>query len=220
MKSIAIIGSSSNLSIKIKQMLFDFEIKLYGRKEEKSLDVLNLSTSNIIDELNISEHDIYIFNLGKIIPEKISTQTEEEIIESLKVNALFTIKASELILERNQSARIIIIGSESGRKGSFDTTYFLSKSMLRAYVKQRYLFSTEQQLVLISPSTISDSRMTMDREDKARLSEYESEHPKKRFIFNDEISEVICNLIRSKSTYITNTEIEMNGGKFARMKYQ
>lgn len=220
MKSIAIIGSSSNLSIKIKQMLIDFEIKLYGRKEEKPLNVLNLSTENIIDELNISEHDIYIFNLGKIIPEKISTQTEEEIIESLKVNALFTIKASELILERNQSARIIIIGSESGRKGSFDTTYFLSKSMLRAYVKQRYLFSTEQQLVLISPSTISDSRMTMDREDKARLSEYESEHPKKRFIFNDEISEVICNLIRSKSTYITNTEIEMNGGKFARMKYQ
>ncbi|MCG9629168.1 hypothetical protein L1D34_30835, partial [Vibrio mediterranei] len=182
MKSIAIIGSSSNLSIKIKQMLIDFEIKLYGRKEEKPLNVLNLSTENIIDELNISEHDIYIFNLGKIIPEKISTQTEEEIIESLKVNALFTIKASELILERNQSARIIIIGSESGRKGSFDTTYFLSKSMLRAYVKQRYLFSTEQQLVLISPSTISDSRMTMDREDKARLSEYESEHPKKRFI--------------------------------------
>ena len=41
--------------------------------------------------------------------------------------------------EGYRNARIIIMGSESGRKGSFDTTYFISKAMLRSYVRQRFL---------------------------------------------------------------------------------
>jgi NAD(P)-dependent dehydrogenase (short-subunit alcohol dehydrogenase family) len=123
---------------------------------------------------------------------------------------------SEYILNNNTGARIVIIGSESGKKGSFDTVYFLSKCALRGYVRERKV-GENQQIVLISPSTIEDSRMTQNRKDLDRLNSYKSSHPKKRFLYMEEIAKLLASLLLEQTSYITNCEIEINGGKFARM---
>ena len=62
-------------------------------------------------------------------------------------------------------ARLIIIGSESGYKWSFNKPYAFSKSSLKLHVKHKKL-SVEQQLLLISPSTISDFGITLRRDDQ------------------------------------------------------
>lgn len=220
-KKVAIIGSSSYLSKEIKSELKDFLVTDFGRKVEykkNRIDVTNISAS-YIEKVFFDNYDIYIFNLGLILPKNIVELSEKEIFNSLKINALFTICSCEHILRSNDNARIFIIGSESGRKGSYDTTYFLSKTMLRSYVKQRYLHSQEQQILLISPSTIGDSKMTLSRDDKERLDAYALEHPKGSFVSNKEISMYLSDIIKNESTYLSNTEIEINGGKFARMKY-
>lgn len=220
-KKVAIIGSSSYLSEEIKNELSDFNVTEFGRKvkyKENRIDVTNISSS-YIKEVFSDNYDIYIFNLGIMFPKNIIDLSESEIFLSLKINALFTICSCEYILKSNNKARIFIIGSESGRKGSYDTSYFLSKAMLRSYVKQRYLHSEEQQIILVSPSTIADSKMTLSRCDKERLKAYSLEHPKGCFLSNKEISIYLGDIIKNSSTYFSNAELEINGGKFARMKY-
>ncbi|WP_038176151.1 SDR family oxidoreductase [Vibrio pacinii] len=220
-KKLLIVGSSSFLSEEItRKFNNDFEVFNFGRGKlnDKIIDVLDLSSDNIF-KIFEDDFDFYVFNLGHLLNKNIVNQTEQEIISSIKINSLFSIKSSEYILSTNDRARIIIIGSESGKKGSYDTSYFISKSILRSYVKERFLYSQNQQLILISPSTIEDSAMTMSRIDTERLNTYRNNHPKKRFLSNSEVVDVIYDLLSKESTYLTNIEIEINGGKFARMKY-
>lgn len=218
MKKILVIGASSYLSQSLASKLGHCDVCFIGRKTPEKLDALNLSSEYIKETISCNK-DVYIFNLGLIQPKTIFEQSNEEIECSMRINLLFIVKCSEYILDNNSKAKILIIGSESGKKGSYDTTYFLAKAGLRAYVKERYLSSPYQQLLLFSPSTIGDSTMTLGRHDKDRLNEYMLNHPKKRFLYNSELASIISQFINDEFSYITNTEIEINGGKFARMKY-
>ena len=112
---------------------------------------------------------------------------------------------------------LIIIGSESGYKGSFDLSYALSKSSLKLYVEQKRL-EENQQILLISPSTIGDLGMTIRRKDKENLEKYKEKHPKKRFLSSKELTDLIINLFAS-TNYLTNIEIGLNGGKFSLMNW-
>ena len=51
------------------------------------------------------------------------------------------------------------------------------------------------------------------------VAEYENQHPKKRFLSMKELAQIISAIINLDTTYLTNTEIEFNGGKFSRMQY-
>ena len=219
-RKIALIGKGSKLSQCLVERFPLGSVVTFGREHSAPNIIFNaedISTS-YIKSLFSSQYDSYIFNIGFLQAKNILEQSVDEIYSSMSINGLFIIKSCEYILNSNTKARIFIIGSESGRKGSFDTTYFLSKTMLRSYVRQRNLNYPEQQLLLISPSTIEDSRMTEERDDKDRLSHYRDTHPKKRFLLSDELAGYISEIISNPSTYLCNTEIEINGGKFTRMK--
>lgn len=217
---IAIIGSTSSLGKSIKSELDNLKIEYssFSRKVEPGSFTINANDLSIESIKNsiVSDHNVYIFSLGFIQPKNILEQSEDEILSSMKINALYIIKLCEYIFNTNEFARVFIIGSESGRKGSYDTSYFLSKSMLRSYVRQRQV-SQKQQLLLISPSTIEDSKMTVERTDLDTLEKYRHKHPKGRFLYMSEVTKYLIDLILNPSTYITNTEIEINGGKFCRM---
>ncbi|HHY0523989.1 TPA: SDR family oxidoreductase [Vibrio parahaemolyticus] len=219
MNSLIIIGSSSTISRELELNLREnFRITMAGRGENKFFDANEISNESI-EKLFDKKYDKYIFNIGLIYPKRILNQTTDEITSSVNVNLLFIVKACEYILETNPNASIFIIGSESGKKGSFDTTYFLTKAALRAYVKERAISHPNQSIVLFSPSTIVDAGMTTRRQDKNRLDEYQREHPKQRFLTSQEVSRCISAFLSDEFSYISNTEIEINGGKFSRMKY-
>ena len=76
------------------------------------------------------------------------------------------IKICEIALEKNKNVKIIVLGSESGIKGSYDIVYGLMKTSLHKYVEERRINYPKQQLICISPSTIIDSRLRFKRKDK------------------------------------------------------
>ena len=127
------------------------------------------------------------------------------------------IKICEIALEKNKNVKIIVLGSESGIKGSYDIVYGLMKTSLHKYVEERRINHSKQQLICISPSTIIDSRLTLKRKDKKNILKSVRNNPKKRGIMSFEIAELIYNIFYKTTDYITNTVIKVDGGKFTRM---
>lgn len=216
---IDLFGANSKIIKELSLMLDNSDkIKKVNKFDRNKLDFSNITQEQLKSAINLSS-DYYIISVGVLYPKRILEQSEEEINLSINVNLLSIVKICDYLLENNDKAKIIIVGSESGKKGSYDTTYFLTKAALSAYVKERKITSENQQIVIVSPSVIQDAKMTTSREDHDNININRDAHPKKRLLNSVEVANVIFFLIESGLDYITNTEIEVNGGKFARMKY-
>jgi len=206
---------------KIIQSAFEFkgvDVYSYGRSSLPPLDFLSDQLAQQAKAL-LSDYcgKFFVISSGLLQSKPIIDQSNSEIARSFLVNSAGPVILSEIILDSIEDAQIVLIGSESGKKGSFDLSYALSKSSLRMYVHNRCV-KPLQQIVLISPSTIGDLGMTTRRDDKSRLEYYRTQHPKQRFLSTNELCDIILSVLGS-SCYLTNTEIEVNGGKFALMKY-
>ena len=144
-------------------------------------------------------------------------KNDNEIHKQLNINLLSKIKICEISLKYNPKARIFIIGSESGLKGSYDIVYGLSKASINKYVEERKIFNKGQQLICIAPSTIIDGKMTLKRKDIKNVHKSVKNNPKRRGLYSKEISKLIYDLSFNNTDYLTNTVINVNGGKFSRM---
>ena len=140
-----------------------------------------------------------------------------DIQNQVSVNLLSVVKICEIALQNNKNVKIIILGSESGVKGSFDIVYALTKSAIHKYVEERQIKYPKQQLICIAPSTIIDANMTLKRKDKKNIKKSIRANPKKRGILSKEISNLIYSIFYEQTDYLTNTVIRIDGGKFARM---
>ena len=211
---ICFIGSNSILSTHFKEL--GYFVSQYGRNSKPALDFCDVSFKSVVVDIATSvQHSHYLICSGMLQSKPIVNQSASQISDSFLINAAGPIVTCELLLSNDPQARIIILGSESARKGS---TYDLCplKVFLNVYVRNKRV-GPRQQLLLVSPSTVEDLGMTLRREDLDRLSGYRSSHPKKRFIHSSELALLIHNLFQS-SIFVSNTEIEMNGGKFAFME--
>ena len=114
------------------------------------------------------------------------------------------------ILATNSAARICVIGSESGYRGSYDGTYAEAKAVLHHYIEATCL-RPGQQLVGISPGIIADAGMTTRRMDTENLARRLEEHPKRRFLVAREVARMAQTLLYDQP-YISGTIIRMHGG--------
>jgi short-subunit dehydrogenase len=175
--------------------------------------------------INFVEHDIKkIINVDKILllqsvisSKNFLRRKQKDINSQISINFLSIIKICEIALKYNKRVKIIILGSESGIKGSYDIIYGLMKSALHKYVEERKINFPGQQLICISPSTIIDAKMTIKRKDKKNVLKSILSNPKKRGIMSFEIADLIYNIFYKTTDYLTNTVIRVDGGKFARM---
>ena len=206
------IGSSEYLYNELKK---NNKVMRFSRSSENYFDLNNQETWEKLEGFSKKYNKICIA-AGILYKKNIIDQSKEEIIDSFYTNCISVVLLCEKLLRINSDVRIVIISSESSLKGSFDETYFLSKSAINRYVEER-LVGCNQQLVCISPSTIEDSNMTKMRDDKERLLEYKNKHPKKRFLQMKEVADLVTFLFNDSSKYISNENININGGKFARM---
>ena len=141
----------------------------------------------------------------------------KDITDQICINLTSIIRICEIALSTNPKARIVILGSESGLKGSYDIIYALTKSSIHKYVEERKIKYKDQQLLCLAPSTISDGKMTLKRKDKKNVKKSININPKKRGINSKEISIFIYKLLFEITDYVSNTTIHINGGKFSRM---
>tara|TARA_B110000444_G_C18757457_1_gene555869 strand:- start:550 stop:1197 length:648 start_codon:yes stop_codon:yes gene_type:complete len=213
-KNILITGGSSKISFYLKKLL-PKNFNIYS-PSKRNWNFLNPDFSK--EQINLIKKcdKIYIFH--SIISNKTHlSKSYKEIINQINVNLLSTIKICEISLKYNSKAQIFILGSESAIKGSFDIVYALSKSSIHKYVEERKILYKDQQLLCIAPSTIIDSKMTLKRKDKKNVTKSIKNNPKERGLSSKEISKLIYDLSFHSSKYLTNTVININGGKFSRM---
>jgi len=218
---VMLVGSSSKLSLSIADVVkkHGHSVVMAGRNGPDIIFDPFKSPIEDISTLVDDSIDAFIINQGLLYPKRITDQSISEIEKSFYVNLISIVRLCEVVLTKLDNVKIFIIGSESGKKGSFDTSYFLCKSGLRSYVRERKIRVPGQQIILFSPSTIHDSNMTSNRQDIDRLNANLEAHPKKRFVGNIEVAEIINDFLSCHFDYISNSEIEINGGKFARLDY-
>lgn len=155
--------------------------------------------------------DRYFLCAGVLRPIPLKDQYPEEIAESLQVNLIRPMQLCDEILARNERARIVVMGSESGYSWSYDGAYAAAKAALHRYVETKKL-GPHQQLVCVAPSIIGDAGMTERREDKDNLARREREHPKGRFLRAIEVARLVHFLLYVDEGYVSNTVVRMNGG--------
>jgi NAD(P)-dependent dehydrogenase (short-subunit alcohol dehydrogenase family) len=154
----------------------------------------------------------FLLCAGVLRPARLTSQTEDEVAETMEVNCFRPIRLCEHILERFDDARICVIGSESAFTWSFDDTYAASKVALHRYVETRKI-GPKQQLVCVAPSIIGDAAMTTARTDVENLKSRMDRNPKKRFLQSIEVAQMVKHLLYVDIGYTTNVVIRMNGGE-------
>tara|TARA_A100001015_G_scaffold227188_1_gene256619 strand:- start:1887 stop:2534 length:648 start_codon:yes stop_codon:yes gene_type:complete len=213
-KKLFITGSNSLIGKNLIKMM-PKSLEIY-KPTKKELNLVSLKNLEKIKK-KITSSDVIVLLHSSISSKIHLKKTEKEKINQLKVNLLSILEICEIALKYNKKVRIFIMGSESGIKGSFDIIYGLSKSSLHKYIEERKIFYPKQQIVGIAPSTIIDGKITVKRKDKKNVKKSILTNPKKRGIFSIEISKFIYSLIFHNTDYISNTVININGGKFSRM---
>lgn len=153
----------------------------------------------------------YLLCAGVIRPKTLGEQTPVEIDETLDVNLIRPMQLCDVILAVNDTARICVMGSESGYAWSYDGVYAASKAALHRYVETKKL-KPRQQLVCIAPSIIADTMMTMVRTDTENLERRQAEHPKRRFLTALEVARLIHFLLYVDEGYLSGQVIRINGG--------
>lgn len=193
---ICIRGYSSPLAAAVAELLPESEtLSIAGRGE------------------TITRGERHLFCQGVLTPKPIRKQSKEEIAKSFWVNAVDIIQQCDLIFEKNDAARICVIGSESGFSWSFDGAYAAAKAALHTYVETKRLRTPMQQLICVAPSIISDGGMTTRRADTENLASREGAHPKGRFLTCAEVAKLIHHVLYVDEGYLSGVVIRMNGGK-------
>jgi short-subunit dehydrogenase len=213
-EKILIIGKNSNISKEFIKKIPKIKFIFQPSKKNWNMKSFNFNSKKI----NLIKKVDKILILQSVISSiPFLKRRSSDIINQVSVNLLSVVKICEVALQHNRKAKIIILGSESGIKGSFDIIYALTKAAIHKYVEERKIKHPGQQLICIAPSTIIDSHMTIKRKDKINVQKSIINNPKKRGILSKEISNLIFTLFYEQTDYISNTVIRIDGGKFARM---
>ena len=213
-EKILIIGKTSKIAKEFIKKLSKSTSVFIPSKTEWDMKDLNFSLSKIN---HIKKMDKILLLHSVISSTPILKRKSSDILQQVSINLLSVIKVCEIALQYNKFVKIIILGSESGFKGSFDIVYALSKTAIHKYVEERKLRFPKQQLLCIAPSTIIDANMTIKRKDKYNVTKSIKNNPKKRGILSKEVSNLIYSLFFEQTDYLTNAVIKLDGGKFARM---
>ena len=178
-----------------------------------------LTTSlDFVDKLDKDLHYTVVYCSSILYSKNFGEQTNKEIHDSFHVNTVVPIK----ILRRfNNSSGLKFnfhyIGSESAKKGSYDCSYAMTKNATQDYVTSYRLNNAKSRSLVWAPSTMSKG-MTARREDVDRVNSIRSSLRNKRFLEPEELVKMI-NLLNGKEfQYLSNTLIEVNDGKFSKLR--
>lgn len=155
--------------------------------------------------------DRYLFCQGFLAGRMARDHDGESGGETFAANFLDIAAACDGIFATSPTARVCIIGSDSGFRGSYDTAYAGAKAAMHLYVETKKLLP-DQQLVCVAPWIVSDAGMTTRRSDTDRLADIKDAHPKRRFCTSADVARVAHFLLYQDDGYLTGIVIRMHGG--------
>lgn len=168
-------------------------------------DIVYGSTSTLPHDL-----DEYLLCAGVLVGKNAEAISNEEAFETFKVNFIDVIRFCEAVFSKNDHARICILGSESGIKGSYDMVYAGSKAALHLYIETKKLTHPGQHLVGLAPTIIEDSGMTQRRKDLETVLERGKARRLGRWLTAEEVARMAH--VALKESALCNTVIRMPGG--------
>lgn len=153
--------------------------------------------------------DAYLVCTGYLAGQPIKTIKTDDAVRTFELNFLSTARMCEHIVEVNDRARICVIGSESGFKGSYDMAYAGAKAAMHLYVETKVLRTPEQLLFAIAPSIIADSGMTERRPDYGETMQRGLQTRLGRWLRAREVAALAVQLLESGSPALSGTIVRM-----------
>lgn len=154
--------------------------------------------------------DYYLFCSGWLAGEDMQGITDGQAADTFRINFTDPVRAVDTILEMNPKAKIVIIGSLSGIKGSYDVTYAAAKAGVHLYVKTKKLVHPGQHLVCVAPGIIQDSGMTERRNDYEACMARGRDRRIGRWLMAQEVADVVHVVINQPA--FCNLVVPMSGG--------
>jgi NAD(P)-dependent dehydrogenase (short-subunit alcohol dehydrogenase family) len=167
---------------------------------------IDADLSQVGAEFAIPTAERFVLAAGVLVGKPTIEQSPDEIMTGIAVNLVNVIRLCDRILATNKEARICVVGSESGFRGSYDGTYAVAKAAVHRYVEMKAL-RNGQQLVAVAPHIILNSGMTRARKD---YDDFSAEQ-RQAFITPREVAECIKFLLWSERAWINNSVIRMAG---------
>jgi 3-oxoacyl-[acyl-carrier protein] reductase len=157
-------------------------------------------------------------NFAGILPGKsIFEQTYNGLQEVFNVNTISPMLIVKNIQNKlNSNATIILLGSISGQKGSFDDPYAASKGAIHSLVKSLSLkFAPDIRVIGVAPGITNNTRMTDDLIDGLYEKNIQKV-PLKCAAQPEDIGKLILFLMSSHAKFITGSIVDINGGQYLR----
>lgn len=153
--------------------------------------------------------DRYLICSGYIVGQSLREIHLVDADETFYANFLDIARACDRIFDANPRARICIIGSESGERGSYDMTYAGAKAAMHLYVRTKKLTSPDQMLVALAPHIIADAGMTTRRPDFEATMERAKETRLGRWITAQEVAQMAHDALMRWPTSLSGQVIRM-----------
>lgn len=154
--------------------------------------------------------DEYLLCGGVLYGKSITEIDDGELSETFMVNYSSIAKFCDTLFDVNTRAKVCVIGSESGVKGSYDMAYAGAKAALHLYVETKKLITPIQNLVCVSPTIIEDSGMTQRRDDLREVLKRGRCRRMGRWIKAKEVARIAHFALHEVA--LANTVIHVNGG--------
>lgn len=194
---IAITGARTTIAQAFMALVPDAEIVEVGRADQIPADA-----------------DAYLFAQGYLVGTHILSLLNSHLrADRTWADNFGTIAARcDLLAACNPKARICIIGSWSGMKGSYDMAYAGSKAAMHLYIETKKLKCPGQQIVGIAPHIIADSGMTDRRKDHDDVIARGKQRRRGEWIAPEDVAKLAHFLLCVDSGNICNVIIPMHGG--------
>lgn len=167
---------------------------------------------SIDQEINVFVHFAGIM-LSKSLPESCF----EDIENMVKVNLIApTYLVSQIIPKLTDKGLIIMIGSQSAYKGSYDDLYAITKAGIHGLVGSLApKLAPEKRIINIAPGITRGTKMT-DRRSEDDLANATSRVPLNRLAEAKEIAQICMQLTNDSFSYMTGNTVDINGGNHIR----
>ena len=161
--------------------------------------------------------DVFVHFAGIMLSKSLLESNIEDIENMVKVNLTAPIYlVSKIIPKLSDKGLIIMIGSQSAYKGSYDDLYAITKAGVHGLVGSLApKLAPDKRIINIAPGITRGTKMT-DRRSEDDLSNATSRVPLNRLAEAKEIALICMELSNDTFNYMTGNTIDINGGNHIR----
>ena len=160
----------------------------------------------------------FIYCAGLSLPKNIFQVSAEELTRITNVNALSPMMiVSKVTRLLGEGGVIVLFGSQSADKGSFDDAYAASKGAVHAFVRSvSGKLAPKIRIINFSPGITVPSKMTSGQMPPELLEQKRQQIPMKAFGKPEDVAEIVEFLISDACKFMTGCTIDVNGGLVVR----